>query len=1301
MGHENETLLGAYRLSYMGKGNGPIQVSTYTNGQIRVLPPKTAEEILARERERKARTTLLMAIPEEHLAKFHKMTDAKVMWEAIKSRFGGNDESKKMQKYLQKQQFKSFSVSNSEGLHKGYGRFKSLLSQLETHGVGSLLKMPIKSFLGLYLLSGPNGPQLDHEDLEQVDEFDLEEMDLKWKMAMISTSLKKFYKKTGRKLHFDAKEPVGFDKSRVENSGSDTEVTTCLKVCEESYAKLKKLYDEQREQLGVASIEIQAYTLALKKVEAQLVCHQNNQLAYEEKISQMSAKDKSWLGYGSQIHDEILSYENEVFASVFDSRSSDVEDNHVNDRFAKVEGMHAVPPPMTGNYMPRKSDFGIDESKFTYGPKQFTTSESDAKTNDIDSFVNKPKVWNDAPIIEEYESDNDDEHVTIPSKEQEKPSFAFVNTVEHVKTPRQIAKEQNICSQNPNPSKIDWNGLKSKRIASTSTARKVNTAKLKVNEIRPRHNVYKSHSPIRRPFNRTTATKPNFAQHEVNTARDKSVSADGANRKLLLRPQQTLKGKGIVDSGCSRHMTGNKAYLVDYQDFNGGPVAFGGTKCLVLSPDFKLPDENQVLLRVPRQHNMYNFNLNNIVPFRGLACLITKVTVDESTKWHRSKAFRVYNLETKRVEENLHINFLENKPNVAEKGPTWLFDLDYLTGSMNYQPITVENKANKTTDPKETNNSTSTQDSFDTRNSKMEAYHTQEYYVLPLWSSYTSTVKSSKTKNGDKKLNEDTDSKKNKEQVDREDQAFLEELERLKRQEKEANDVVETLRKTFAQSNKDLLLQASTARASSTNYVNTASTPVNAASTPLNTSSIPTNHDDYQIPSLKDIYEVSKDGIFTSASYDDEGTVADFTNLESIMNRRNNHKDLKHCLFTCFLSQNEHKKISQALEDESWVDAMQEGLLQFKIQKVWILVDLPFRKKAIRTKWVYKNKKDERGVVVRNKARLVAHGHRQEEWINYDEVFSPVAKIEAIRIFLAFAFYMGFIVYQMDMKSAILYGKIDEEVYRKGLIDKTLFIKKDKKDIIQVQVYVDDIIFGSTKKSWCDKFKALMKNKDKYFAEILKKFDFLSVNTASTPIVTKKPLVKDEKAADVDVHLYRSMISSLMYLTASRPDIVYAVCACSRFQVTPKTLHLQVMKRIFRFLKGHLKLGLWYPRESVFDLEAYSDSDYARTNLNRKSIIGGCQFISRRLISWQCKKQIVVATSTKEAEYVAAASCYGQVLWIQNQMLDYGFNFMNIKIYIDNKRTICIVKNPVFHSKIKHIEIRHHFIRDAYEKKLI
>ncbi|GJZ56863.1 putative ribonuclease H-like domain-containing protein [Tanacetum coccineum] len=403
---------------------------------------------------------------------------------------------------------------------------------------------------------------------------------------------------------------------------------------------------------------------------------------------------------------------------------------------------------------------------------------------------------------------------------------------------------------------------------------------------------------------------------------------------------------------------------------------------------------------------------------------------------------------------------------------------------------------------------------------------------------------------------------------------------------------------------------------------------------------------------------------------------------------------------------------------------------------VWTLVDLPHGKKAIGTKWVFRNKKDQRGIVVRNKARLVAQGYRQEEGVDYDEVFAPVARIEAIRLFLAYASFMDFTVYQMDVKSAFLYGTIEEEVYvsqppgfvdpefpnrvykvkkalyglhqaprawyetlstyllenrfRRGIIDKTLFIKKIKNDILLVQVYVEQRKDG------------IFLSQDKYVYDILKKFGFSSVKTTKTPMETHKPLSKDENKIDVDVHLYRSMIGSLMYLTSSRPDIMFAMCACSRFQVQPKASHMHVVKRIFRrYLKGQPTLGLWYPQDLPFDLIAYSDSDYTGASIDRKSTTGGCQFLGCRLISWQYKKQTIMANSTTEAEYIAASNCCGQVLWLQNQLLDYGYNFIKTKIHVDNESAICVVKNPVYHSKTKHIEIRHHFIRDSYEKKLI
>ncbi|GJW16002.1 putative ribonuclease H-like domain-containing protein [Tanacetum coccineum] len=430
------------------------------------------------------------------------------------------------------------------------------------------------------------------------------------------------------------------------------------------------------------------------------------------------------------------------------------------------------------------------------------------------------------------------------------------------------------------------------------------------------------------------------------------------------------------------------------------------------------------------------------------------------------------------------------------------------------------------------------------------------------------------------------------------------------------------------------------------------------------------------MPDLEDASDtLPNDGIFNGAYDDDEDVdaVADFNNMDNTIAVspistlrihkdhlkgqilgdptsiiRTNHKDHQNCLFACFLSQEEPKTISQALQDESWVEAMQEELLQFKLQKVWVLFDSPYGKMVIGTKWVFRNKRDERIIVVKNKARLVAQGFRQEEGIDYDEVFAPVARIEAIRLFLAFASYMGFTVYQMNVKSAVLYGTIEEEVY-----------------VHQPSGFVDP---AHPNKVY----------KDKYVADILKKFDFLSIRTATTPIESNKPLVKDEDGVDVDVHVYR-------------------------FQVTPKASHLNAVKRIFRYLKHQPKLGLWYPRDSPFELEAYSDSDYGGASLDRKSTTGGCQFLGRSLRSLANERSRLLWRKfiLTEEEYVAAANCCGQVLWIQNQMMDYGFNFMNTKIHIDNESTLSVIKNLVAHSRTKHIEIHFHFIRDCYEKRLI
>nr|GEV37095.1 putative ribonuclease H-like domain-containing protein [Tanacetum cinerariifolium] len=387
---------------------------------------------------------------------------------------------------------------------------------------------------------------------------------------------------------------------------------------------------------------------------------------------------------------------------------------------------------------------------------------------------------------------------------------------------------------------------------------------------------------------------------------------------------------------------------------------------------------------------------------------------------------------------------------------------------------------------------------------------------------------------------------------------------------------------------------------SSTNDVNTIGPSINTASTNLNTGSLNINTVSPTVSTASATPESTHADFFGD---EPEGDMSNITNSYQVPSTSNTriHKDhsldlvigdMQSCVLT--------RRTTKTINEQGFISAVYEG----KTHETLISVCL-HGKKAIGTKWVFRNKKDERGIVIKNKASQVSIG----QWIS------------------------------------------------KRKIDQTLFIKRKKGDILLIQVYVDDIIFGSTKKELCTEFKRLIKdkfhmssmgeltfflglqvkqkedgifiNQNKYVTVVLRKFHFSDVKSLSTPVDTKKPLVKDADGDDVDVHLYRSMIGSLMYLTTSRPDIMYAVCVCvcARFQVTPMVSHLYAIKRIFRYLKGKPKLGLWYPRDSPFELVAYIDSDYAGASLDRKSITGGCQFLGCRLISCQCKEQTLVATS--------------------------------------------------------------------------
>ncbi|GJT07009.1 putative ribonuclease H-like domain-containing protein [Tanacetum coccineum] len=499
-----------------------------------------------------------------------------------------------------------------------------------------------------------------------------------------------------------------------------------------------------------------------------------------------------------------------------------------------------------------------------------------------------------------------------------------------------------------------------------------------------------------------------------------------------------------------------------------------------------------------------------------------------------SKAFRIYNTRTRRVEENLHIGFLENKPMIEGNGPKWLFNIDSLTQSMNYIPDVDNGEPKSTADDQK-------QDGDDPDNENVEQ---------------------------DK--SDDVSSPK------------------------EVNAVGQ--------------------------HVNTASPDVTIGSFKLNAVGLSVNTaSSYDQDSPKDMFTMG-------ASHTLEATHVEFfsdedepeVNLGNIINS-----------YTVPTTPNTRIHKDHPIKN--------------------VIGDV---KSTVQTR---------RMIKPTSKQGLLSACHRQEEGIDYEEVFAPVARIKAIRLFLAYAYFMGFLVYQMDVKSAFLYGTIEEEVYvnqppgfkdpdhpdkvykvvkalyglhqaprawyetlanyllvngfKRGKIDQTLFIKKKKGDILLIQMSSMGELTFFLGLQVQQKEDGIFISQDKYVAEILKKFNYTDVKSASTLVDLEKPLVKDRDADDVDVHLYRSMIRSLMYLTASRPDIMFVVCACARFQVTPKTSHLLAVKRIFRYLKGKPTLGLWYSRDSPFELVAYTDSDYAGATQDRKSTTGGCQFLGNKLIS--------------------------------------------------------------------------------------
>nr|GEX51014.1 retrovirus-related Pol polyprotein from transposon TNT 1-94 [Tanacetum cinerariifolium] len=816
-----------------------------------------------------------------------------------------------------------------------------------------------------FFASQSSSPQLDNDDLKHIDADDLEEINLKWKMAMLTVRARRFLQRTGRNLGANGPTSMGFNMSKVE----------CYN------------------------------------------CHRKGHFTRKCRSPKDTRRNST---AGPQ------------------RRNVPVETSTTNALVSQCDGV--------GSY---DWSFQAEEEPTNYALRAFSSSSSSS-----DNELSPTKPDNDlshtyrpsSPIIEDWVSNSEDESKT--------------------KTLQTIPSIFSLLSRHVVPATV---------LTQSKLVRPVSTDVSKTSVTSPRQAktvVTKPNSSPSRHLNYSPSLKANTFIPKVTAA-----------KAPMSNPQHALKDKGVIDSGCSRNMIGNMSYLSDLRSSMVDMLPLEEIPRVGIKREFsvaRISQQNGIAERKNRTlieaARTMLANLLLPIPFWAkavnTACYVkNRVLV---TKPQNKTPYELLHSRTSRIGFMRHFSYhvtilntldsLENKPNVASSGPTWLFDIDTVSKTMNYQAVTTGNQSNPS------------EPEFEGKKPESEVN------VSPSSSA----------------------------------------------QSKKHND--KTKREAKGKSHVESLTGYRNLSAVFEDFSDNSINEVNAT-------------DAFQLPDDPDMLDLED-----ITYYDDEDVVCievDFNNLETSITispipTTRVHKD----------HPEEPKRVHQALKDPSWIEAMQEELLQFKMQKVWVFVDLPYGKRAI------------------------------GEGINYEKVFAPVARIEAIRLILAYASFMGFMVYQMDVKSAFLYGTIEEEVY-----------------VCQPLGFEDP------------------DHPDKVYKVVKALYGLHQAPRACTPIDTEKHLLKDPDGEDVDVNTYRSMIGSLMYLTSSRPDIMFLVCACAHFQVTPKASHLHVVKRIFRYLKGMPHLGLWYPKDSPFDLVAYSDSDYAGASLDRKSTTRGWQTTTGKEIS--------------------------------------------------------------------------------------
>nr|GEX64857.1 putative ribonuclease H-like domain-containing protein [Tanacetum cinerariifolium] len=946
---------------------------------------------------------------------------------------------------------------------------------------------------------------LDNEDLRQIDVDDLEEMDLRWQMAMLTMRDRRFLQMTGRNLGANRTASMCFDMSKVEcytfymkgHFARECRSPKDLRSYDWSY----QVEDEHAnfDLMTFSSSSSSDNETGLESVKARLLVYKQNDFVFEENIKMLNIE--------VHLRDTTL---------VTLRQKLETTKKEMDDLKLKLEKFQTSSKNLTdllASQTSKKAGLGYNSQEPSCHPNLIWCFILYLllRLSTLSLMFRNPSQLLQATI-----------QAVAPVLERSTPPC---------RSTRRNKKACFVCKSVDHLIKdCDFHTRKlAQRTYASQDTHKHYAALPNLLVTRPRYAyrvVTKSNSPIIRHLPRSPSSKTINFPSRVTAAKALMVSAAQGNITYLsdfkelnggyVAFEGNPKGGKITGEGKikTRKLDFDDVYFVKELKFNlfsvsqmydkKNSVLFTDTECLVLSPDFKLPDESQVLLRVHRENNMYNVNLKNIVPSK---------MVDEGFLVGYSvcsKLFRVFNCRIHIVQETMHVNFLENKLTIADTGPTWLFDIDSLSRTMNYHPVSVENQ---------TNSGAGFHDTFDAEKVKEEVIQT--YMLFLVWS-----AGSMNPHNNDKDALIDG----------HEHDVDIQNINTVSAAGPSNTTVSPTYKKSSfidaSTSSHDLAMpNLEDLTYSDGEDAVGAEADINNLEFAIPVSPIPTTriHKDHPTSQIIDDLSLTTQTRSMARAVKDQGELSQMFD-----------KDFHTCMLACFLSQEEPKRIHQALKDPSWIEAMQEELLQFKMQKVWILVDLPYRKRAIGTKWVYRNKKDKRGIVIRNKARLVAQGHIQEEGIDYKEVFAPVARIEAIRLFLAYASFMGFLVYQMDVKSAFLYGTIEEEVY---VCQPSGFEDPDHPN----EVYkVVKALYGlhQAPRAWSSgkkKKDGIFISQDKYVAEILRKYGLTEKKSASTPIDAEKPLLKDPDGKDIDC-------KKQMVVATSSTDAEYvaAVSGCAQ-----------------------------------------------------------------------------------------------------------------------------------------------------------